>query len=259
MNAGISSATPRERLAAGARPAALLAALLLAACAAPVRDPWGLAVVRGQMPSKPPVPASLQADLGLQPQARGALPFSTRLYAEPGVRYRLDVFGFPSLLAASWLWQDETWLLVRHDKRQVLSGSGPLRAQADLPLELPDPHAALGFLWGNPLPGFPDSGAVPPGFTADSTGLVRWVYKDEPWEARIDPATGLCREVRSPRLTLRYAFHRKHAGLVVAEQAEIFSGGESLLVLKVRDWVASPPWKKDPFIMKVPEGYERSE
>lgn len=236
---------------------ALACASLMTACAPPLRDPWGMAVARGQLPPKHPAAATLQADLGLLPRMRGALPLSTRLYAQPGVRYRLDVFGFPSLLAASWLWQDGSWLLVRHDKRQVRTGSGPLHAEDDLPLDLPDAHAALGFLWGNPLPGFPESDSARTQFTSDSTGRVQWVYNGEPWEARIDPATGICREVRSTHLTLRYSLHRAHGGMVIAEQAEIFSGEESLLVLRIRDWVASPPWKKDPFVLPVPEGYER--
>jgi hypothetical protein len=45
-------------------------------------------------------------------------------------------------------------------------------------------------------------------------------------------------------------------GFVVADEAEVFVGGESRLVLNVRDWVASPPWKKSPFDLVVPVGYQ---
>jgi hypothetical protein len=210
--------------------------------------------MRGQLPPKVIPPATLQADLGLQPQARGALPVSARLYANPGARYRLDIFGFPSLLAASWRWENGSWLLVRHDKRQVRTGSGALLGENGLPLDLPDVHATLGFLWGQPLPGFPDSVT---GFSADSDGVVRWLHAGQKWEARIDPVTGICRQVRSPTFSIRFSLHRKHGGLVIAEQAEIFSGEESLLILRVRDWIGSPPWRKDPFVMATPDGYER--
>jgi hypothetical protein len=230
--------------------------LLLAACAAPLRDPWGLAVRQGQTPVAPTIPHTLQADLGILPSASGSLPFSARLYAEPGRRYRLDAFGFPSLVAASWLWEDDQWLLVRHDKREVRRGSGPMPETAGLPFRLPDLHAALGFLWGAPLPGFPGGDSALSAASVGADGVVRWSHKGQAWEALVDSATGLCREVRSSTLGLRYKAHRAHDGLVIPEAVEIFAEGKSLLTLNVRDWMASPPWKKDPFVLRIPEGYE---
>jgi hypothetical protein len=211
-----------------------------------------LSVSQGEVLVPRPVPQTIQADLSVLPRARGAVPFSARLYAEPLHSYRVDVFGFPSLLAASWLWQNDQWLLVRHDKREARTGSGATLAEEGLPLRLPNVHDALGFLWGAPLPGYPGRDSA----MADGGGVVRWTHEGEAWEARFDPVTGLCREARSPGLRLRYALHGPHGGMIIPGEAEIFSGGESLLLLRVRDWVASPPWKKDPFVLPVPEGYE---
>jgi hypothetical protein len=227
--------------------------LWLAGCAPPLKDPWGLSVLRGEAPSPQPIPATFQADLGVQPRAPGSFPFSTRLYAEPSRRYRLDVQGFPSLIAASWLWDEGQWVLVRHDKREVRKGSGAGLEQDGVPLRLPDVHAVLGFLWGAPLPGFPgrDSAAG-----ARRDGSVRWTHAGEPWEARFDPVTGVCREARSPSLALRYASHRAHGKLAVPEEVEVFVGGESVLVLSVREWIVSPQWKKDPFSLSIPDSYE---
>src|SRR5690606_13950032 len=145
----------------------------------------------------PPPPAAVQADVGLLPRAPGAMPVSARLYAEPGLRYRLDVFGFPALIAASWVWADGGWLLVRHDRREARRGAGDALEAPDLRVRVPDVHAALGFLWGAPLPGWPGDDSARAGAVRNG-GTVRWTHAGEPWEARIDPATGLCLEARSP-------------------------------------------------------------
>lgn len=267
------NAFPRTPPVKAARRIRLLAAgamLSLAACAPPLRDPWGLSIRRGETPAPRALPKTLQVDLGLQPGARGSLPLSARLYAEPPAessaaspaspassgRYRLDVFGFPSQIAASWLWDKGEWILVRHDKREARAGKGPLPEQEGLPVRLSDVHEALGFLWGEPLPGFASADTA---FSVGADGVVRWRRNGEPWEATLDSATGLCREARSPHLTLRYRRHHRQDDLVVAAETEVYAGEESLLVLRVRDWVASPPWKKDPFLLRVPEGYERRE
>lgn len=256
---------------------------LLAACAPPLKDPWGLAVLRSQAagpdPVAPPaVPESLQADLGVSPHARGAFPFSARLYAEPvdrtgsppapssssladtapssvpsAPRYRLDAFGFASTLAATWLWTRDAWVLVRHDERTVQRETGAALAIPGVPFHLPDVHAVLGFLWGRPLPGFPGGAALAD--TSRRDGIVRWTHEGSPWEARFDPATGLCLEVRSPRFAVVYRKHRAHGELVVPGEAEVFVGGEPLVTLVVRDWVAAPPWRRDPFEVTVPAGY----
>lgn len=244
--------------------ARLAPALLLAACAAPIRDPWGMAVARGDSPPLR-APAAFQADLGVLPRARGALPFSARLYGEvraaavprgdssgpPARRYRLDLFGFPSAIAASWLWSDGRWLLVRHDRREAISGEGPALDMEDPPVRIPDVPAVLGVLAGELLPGYPGAGAT----VAPDSGIVRWRVGNEDWEARIDPATGLCLEVKSPALALRYARPRLHGGIVIPEKIDILAGGDTLLSLTLRDWKASPTWKKDPFDLVAPPGY----
>jgi hypothetical protein len=236
--------------------------LALVSCAPTIKDPWGLSLSRGETPARLQRPDSLQADLGITPRTPGAMPFSVRFYADLGDsgrfhadsarRYRIDVFGFPSLIAASWLWKENAWILVRHDQRSIRRGTGAVLAQADMPLNLPDVHAVLGFLWGAPLPGFSGEDSLT---LSQTGGVVRWTYRGEPWEARFDTTTGLCREVSSPSIILRYRQHRLRGGFVVPDEAEIFLDGKSLLTLRVREWAASPPWKKNPFELAVPMGY----
>lgn len=244
----------------------LLAAPLLlafASCAPAIKDPWGLGVSRGETPARLLGPDSLQADLGITPRTSGAMPFSVRFYADLGDsgrfhadsarRYRIDVFGFPSLIAASWLWKENAWILVRHDQRSIRRGTGAVLAQPGMPLNLPDVHAVLGFLWGAPLPGFPGTDSLT---LSQTGGVVRWTYRGEPWEARFDTTTGLCREVSSSSINIRYRQQRLRGGFVVPDEAEIFLEGKSLLTLRVREWAGSPRWKKDPFELIVPAGYQ---
>jgi hypothetical protein len=259
---------------AGMLPAAPLL-LALASCAHTIKDPWGLALIqgvsRGQTPARLQGPDSLQADLGITPRTPGAMPFSVRFYADLGDsgrfhvdsarRYRIDVFGFPSLIAASWLWKENAWILVRHDQRSIRRGTGAV-LQPDMPLNLPDVHAVLGFLWGAPLPGFPGTDSLTLSQTgglvrplSQPGGLVRWTYRGEAWEARFDTTTGLCREVSSSSINIRYRQHRLRGGFVVPDEAEIFLEGKSLLTLRVREWAGSPRWKKSPFELIVPAGY----
>jgi hypothetical protein len=254
---------PRFRLASRLPSCVLsLCACLFVACAAPVRDPWGVAIARGESVA-PRLPASFQADLGVRPHAAGSLPFSARLYGEAhsssdsavraSRRYRLDVFGFPSAVMASWVWNDGNWLLVRHDMREAISGEGIALGAEDSPVRIPDVPAVLGVLAGEPLPGYPGTGQP----VADSGGIVRWYFRGEPWRARIDPDNGLCRKVESPSLALLYARHHLHDGVVVPDEIQVLADGDTLLSLSVRDWKASPAWKKDPFNLGVPVGYER--
>lgn len=229
--------------------------LLCVACAPPLKDSFGLALRRGETPVQPPVPDSLQVDLEVLPQAPGLAPFSARLYAEPLHRYRLDVFGFPSMLAASWLWERGGWTLVRHDRREVSHGTGAGLDLEGLPLRVPDLNAVLGFLWGAPLPGFQEAGVF--SGTGNGGETLRWLHGGEEWTARFEPITGVCREAASPNLMLRYARHRARGNLVVAERTEIFVDGKLELILQVRSWTRAPSWKRDPFSLKIPESYEQ--
>lgn len=230
------------------------AALCLLACA-PLKDPWGLAVRRGLTSVQAPAePDSLQADLAVTPREAGLVPFSVRAYAKPGRAYRIDVIGFPSWIVASYLWVDGRWTWVSHDKKQVRTGEGNQFELEDSPVRLPNVHAALGFLWGRMLPGFAERDTL---LAPGPEGEIRWIHEGETWEARLDPATGLCREARSESLTLRYGAYRRQGGRILPAEAEILVDGASLLFLQVRDRTQAPKWKKNPFLLVPPSSYER--
>lgn len=236
-----------------AAPALLLVTLTLTACAPPLKDPWGLAVLRGDVsdiPAPAPAPRTVQADLGILAHAPGALPVSSRFYARPGRAYRVDILGLFTPIAATWLWQDDAWTLVRHDTRQVIFGTGTALDHASFPLTILDVHAVLGSLWGELLPGFP----------GDSTLLqhdtVLWVHDGTPWSARFDPATGLCLEVSSPGMTVRYARYAHEGARVVPREVEVLAHGARVLSLTVKQRVENPVWPRDPFVLTIPPGYD---
>lgn len=239
-----------------ARPAlaaALLSPLLFTGCAAPLKDPWGLAALRGEA-SAAAAPRLVQADLDVRVEAPGTPPVGARFYAEPGRRYRLDVAGFLTPVAATWFWRDGGWLLVRHDTREVVTGTGTsLVLQGAAPLVIPDVHAILGFLWGAPLPGF--SGRAD-SVAADGSGIVWWRSGGVSWTGRFDARTGLCREVSSEAVTMQYFRHGVRGGRVIPGEIRVFMAGEKVLTLEVRDLISDPVWKKDPLVLTIPAGYD---
>ena len=237
----------------GLRVATPLVAVWLVACAPVLKDPWGIAVSQGRDAEALSPPDSLQADVGVTPRERGLMPFSVRVYAKPRQAYRIDAFGFPSLIAASYLWIGGRWTWVLHDKRQVWEGVGNQVELEDSPLRLPDVHAVLGFLWGQPLPGFLQRDSL---LAPGPAGEIRWSYQGEVWEARIDAATGLCREVRSPSVTLRYGLYERRGARVTPGEVEIFMDGASVLALRLRGLNEAPKWKKSPFQLLPPAVYE---
>ncbi len=274
----------------------------LVACAPPLKDPWGLAVVRahedahgdarGDAVLSPP-PHTLQADLTVTAHVPGAIPLSSRLYAEPGRRYRLDIFGLFTPVVASWAWygaghgaghgagytadtlkepaqgpagDTDEWLLVRHDTREVVTGTGtsfiPLAASGK-PVMIPDVHAVLGFLWGQPLPGFDGTSTTSPARGAGEGGReggavheVRWVHGGRPWSARFDRATGLCLEASSPDMTVRYGRHARQGERVLPREADVWIDGARVLTLSVRTRRENPVWQRDPFVLTIPAGYD---
>ena len=143
---------------------------------------------------------------------------------------------------------------VRHDSKEVWEGTGNQIELEGSPLQLPDVHAVLGFLWGRPLPGFQGRDTL---LAPGPAGEIRWVYHGEVWEANLDAITGLCREVRSESLAIKYGRYERRGGRLIPGEAEIFVDGASVLMMRVRELNDAPVWRKNPFLLVPPAGYER--
>jgi len=233
--------------------------LSLTACA-PMRDPWGLALRRGEPLAQPSPPDSLQADLAVTSREPGVPPFSARVYALPHRAYRLDATGFASMTVASYLWKAGAWTWVRHDLRQVRTGQGDEIELEGTSMRLPDVHGLLGFLWGQTLPGFAQRDSLLP---AGPQGEIRWISRGVTWEATLDPSTGLCREAHSDQWSIRYRRYQRferpgrREAVFVPQETEVFSDEESVLLLRVKDRTEMPFWRKNPFVLTPPAAYER--
>ncbi len=243
-----------KRLAPFLSPLLLFTALpFLFSCAATVRDPFGLALRQGAVPVFAP-PESLRVDLDLVPRQKGAPPFSARLYAQPNHRYRLDAFGFSFSVAASYLLAENHWTLLLNEKREAWEGEGHSLNLAAAGLHVPDMNAMLGFLWGNPLPGFQNR---------DDTALIwigdtlHWSSGGIGWQALFDSRTGTCLEAHSSSIAFKYGHYRRFENRVTPGEVEVFTNGKPLLLLRVRAIDDHPVWKRDPFVLTIPEGYSR--
>jgi hypothetical protein len=175
------------------------------------------------------------------------------LYAKPYQQYRLDAYGFSSEVAASYLWSKGRWHLLLNDRREVWEGQGDSLNVQEMGLRLPNVNALFGFLWGDPLPGFRHRDA---GSMAWSGDTLRWKFQGTPWEARFDSIRGVCLEASSSSLTLRYRRYRYYGSHILPREVEASEPGQPALLLKVDEIEELPLWKKDPFAMKTPEGYE---
>ena len=223
---------------------AAISILCLISCA-PTRDPFGLALRQGHTPVVA-APESLTVDLDIHINQKGAPPFSVRLYAQPYRRYRIDIFGFASQVVASYLWTDGHWKLSLNQRGQRWEGQGDsLSLDVEgVSLHLPDIHGVLGFLWGEPLPGFRNRDDSVLAWSGDT---LRWSFHGARAEARFDPSNGTCIETQLETLQLRYGPVHRFGSRVIPEEVEVFVDGESRLTLKVKKVQDHPIWKKNPF------------
>ena len=91
------------------------------------------------------------------------------------------------------------------------------------------------------------------------SGVVTWTHAGKVWRARFDPRTGVCREVATEGMTLRYSRHVLRGGRVVPGRVDVLADTALVLALTVKDLREAPVWKKNPFDLVVPAGYEVAE
>ena len=137
---------------------ALFASLILLGCAPKPRFPAGEALLRGERPLAPPLPDSLRAELemtGFQGGRKSTV--SAALSALPWSRYKLDLYGLPGMVGASFLWTDTGWTLVLYERDGYLQGYGDTVDLPGLGVGAVPVHDLFACLWGDFFPG--DGGA----------------------------------------------------------------------------------------------------
>lgn len=133
---------------------ALFASLLLLGCAPKPHFPAGEALLRGETPPASPVPDSLRAELeltGFQGGRKSTV--SAALSAIPWRRYKMDVYGLPGMVEASFLWTDTGWALVLYEREGYLQGYGDTVELPGLGVGGVPVHDLFACLWGDFFPG----------------------------------------------------------------------------------------------------------
>jgi hypothetical protein len=132
-----------------------LLSLLLAACApTQVRFPAGKTVLEGGTPAPQPAPDSLRAELELTGyERRGKTTVSAAFSSLPLRKYKLDLMGFPGMVAASFLWTDTGWVLALYEREGYLRGDGDTVELPGLGVAAAPVHDLFSWLWGDFFPG----------------------------------------------------------------------------------------------------------
>lgn len=205
----------------------------------------------------------LRADMGIQlPNSKGPSSLSGRIYASADSagesRFRVDIFGFPSQIAASWFYREQHWTLLLHLKREIWEGEGgnlsiPELGRGDEALQLPDARELFGFLFGQPLVGFMDRDSLTPFWKSDT---LQWSHQGIPWAARFDTTLGNCLEVFSSRLRIRYGHPKMMGNRVVPMQVAVEVEGRPTLSIQVSGLEEVKVWKTNPFVFSIPRTYQ---
>ena len=263
---------------------------LLDGCAAKPRYAYGRALLRGEAATPAPAPDSLRAELELTAFAgKRKNTVSAALSALPYRRYKLDVFGLPGTLGASFLWSEARWTLVLYPEESYRTGEGhqvALENLAAFPGSV-SVHDLFSFLWGDFFPGRGDSlagvllgGRSPaapsvstqPGVTeagapkvgAPEAGghkggatLVGYRAADISWKLDLDEATGLVRTAMrgDSLLRIEYRDYRAWKDRPLPGGVRVYSRNRLLLDIRVKRVEDDPKWRRDPFFIRIPKGY----
>jgi hypothetical protein len=247
------------------RRAGLALALLLAGCAAPTRWTAGRSLLDGVTPTLPKSPDSLRASLELTAMAGGRKSSVTAAFsARPGQAYKLDLFGFPGVTAGGFLWLQGKWDLAIYDREEYVEGAG---TRVDIGPQSPGPipvHDLFSWLWGDFFPGDTALAGLPAGWAPAERGGFSYRGQDGEWRVDFDPKTGLPRAAYRADSTLRIEFDAWRAGpsgaspgRPVPRHVRFYRDGEAVLEIKVSTVEDNPAWKRDPFVLRIPNGFRR--
>jgi hypothetical protein len=250
----------------------LCVTLLLSGCAAPskVRYPMGEALLSGETPAPLPAPDSLTAELELTGyERRGKTSVSAAFSALPLQKYKFDLFGFPGMVAAGFLWTDTGWSLVLYERDGYLQGYGDTVEMPDLGVKAAPVHDLFSWLWGDFFPGtdpeaFASPSTSPPtlppkGWEPAGANAIRYQAGGHGWRVTLDPATGLVQEaVRADSaFRIRYQDYRVKDGRPLPGRVRVFSGDRPVLDISVDRVDDHPKWRRNPFQLRIPKGFKR--
>jgi hypothetical protein len=129
----------------------------------------GEALLKGEALPEARVPDSLRASIELTGfQGLRKTTVSAAFSAVPRKKYRMDVYGLPGMVEATFHWADTGWTLVIHGREGYLRGYGDDVELPGLGLGKVPVHDLFACLWGDFFPG--DGATSGDGGSAGATG-----------------------------------------------------------------------------------------
>ncbi len=275
--------------------------LFLCGCAVKPYYPSGQDLLRGQDPNKnqnqnqnhfPPIPDSVRAELELTAFHQKQKSSVTAAFSSiPRSDYKLDIFGLPGMVAASFLWQKNLWSMVLYDDQTFAQDSGEHVEFGNLGIHEMSIHDLFAFLWGDFFPGLslgssfgstvqfekysnprnvnpenenqPNPNAVNQNIPSHGKNLMlRYQVKGQSWFAEIDSISGLVQSVTRQDSAFRITYEdyrsQKSKGrepFPIPEKTSIYSRQGLLLEIKVKSLERNPHWRKNPFFIKIPKTF----
>lgn len=244
--------------------AALGVVLLLLGCAVKPRYPAGLGLLQGETLKLPLRPDSLRAELELMAFDGGRKSSVSGAFScLPRREYKLDLFGLPGMVAASFLWTPEKWTLVLFDRENFVEDTGEHVEFGTLGIHEVSVHDVFSFLWGDFFSGYTEggSGVLPGEFQRDSLGVLQYHSRGQRWSAKLEAATGLVREVvrEDSAFRIDYSEYKLLQGRPIPRKTRLYSRTGLVLEIKVKNVEDNPQWKRNPFFVKVPKDFHRLE
>jgi hypothetical protein len=233
-------------------------AMGLAGCAVKPQFPEGKALLQGEDARWARPPGCQRAELELSVfQGRRKTSLSAVLTVAPYRAYKLDLFGLPGMLVASFLWHAGEWTLVIHDQETYRTGKGERVALENLGIGPVSVHDLFSFLWGDFFPGLSDTAGLPVGFTRGNDGTLRYAAGGMNWVLALDPRTGLVREAlrEDSSLHIAYGDYRVMHGRPAPRRVQVSSRGRLLLEIRLKNLEDNPTLRRDPFLLKIPPAY----
>ncbi len=246
-----------------------LLSLLLMGCAVKPRFSVGEALLRGETPPLLLRVDSMRAEMELTAYGGGKKSSVSAVFScRPRARYKLDLFGLPGMVAASFLWVENSWTLVMFDRETFAADTGEHVEFGNLGIREVSVHDVFAFLWGDFFPGF--SGRGVGGLSGDGLGLTRdfqlkagglvsYAARGQRWTASLEEKNGLVVGVvrEDSAFRIEYGDYKVMRGRPVPRRTRLYSRAGLLLEIRVKDVEDNPHWRRDPFYVKVPAGFQK--
>jgi hypothetical protein len=241
-----------------------LVAWLAIGCAVKPRFPVGTALLKGETLALPQRPDSVRAELELTVYGGGRKSSVSAAFSFlPRTKYKLDLYGLPGMVAASFLWLPERWTLVLFDKDAFAEDTGEHVEFGNLGIQEVSVHDVFAFIWGDFFPGFSDRGGgmLPSEFVASGPSDLKYTARGQHWKAQVEVGTGLVRGVvrEDSAFRMEYLDYKVMASRPVPSKARLFNRTGLLLEIRVKNIEDNPHWRRNPFFIKVPKGFQKLE